>query len=98
VFLIDEGRSQKIWTTNFVGNKFVSSARLATADQLQPADALLEYFWGGIKGEANRKMIDEDVEKADRLLPRLRLLPGQNRPRMDLRRTRKLDVSDLHHQ
>ena len=64
VLLIDEGRSQKIWTTNFVGNKFVSAARLATQISSNPPMLYSRYLYGGgFKGEADRKKIDEDVEK-----------------------------------
>ena len=63
VLLIDEGRSQKIWTTNFVGNKFVSAARLATQISSNPPMLYSKYLFGGFKGEADRKKIDEDVEK-----------------------------------
>ncbi len=63
VFLIDEGRKQRIWTTNFIGNKFISGDRLATQIMSNPPVMYSKYLWGGFKGEADRKKIDEDVEK-----------------------------------
>ena len=63
VFLIDEGRKQKIWQTNFIGNKFISGDRLATQIMSNPPLLQSKYLWGGFKGEADRKKIEEDVEK-----------------------------------
>lgn len=63
VFLIDEGRKQKIWLVNFVGNTFETGARLATQIDSGPPYVYTKYFWGGFKGYADRKKIDEDIEK-----------------------------------
>ncbi len=57
VFLIDEGRAEKIWYTRFIGNTFVSGARLRT--QIDTSRPILYIF----KGDADRKKVDEDCEK-----------------------------------
>ncbi len=57
VFLIDEGRTEKIWYTRFIGNTFVSGARLRT--QIDTSRPILYLF----KGDADRKKVDEDCEK-----------------------------------
>ena len=57
IFLIDEGRAQKVWWTKFVGNTIVSAARLRT--QIATKPPILWIF----KGYVNRKKIDEDVQK-----------------------------------
>ena len=57
VFLIDEGRLQRVWSTKFVGNTISSSARLRTQIKTGPP---IMYLFGG---KVDRKKIDEDVEK-----------------------------------
>jgi outer membrane protein insertion porin family len=57
VFFVDEGPRQKILWINFVGNNFVSSARLKTIIQSHPPYLYL------FSGEVDRKQIDEDVAK-----------------------------------
>ncbi|HEV3418253.1 MAG TPA: BamA/TamA family outer membrane protein [Pirellulales bacterium] len=57
VFLIDEGRAQKIWWTKFVGNTIVTSGRLRTQIDTKPPIGWV------FKGYADRKKIDEDVSK-----------------------------------
>lgn len=64
VYKIDEGRQQKIWTTRFIGNHFESGARLETLIESKPPMFGSKYLWGGgFNGYADRKKIDEDVEK-----------------------------------
>jgi len=57
VFVVNEGPRQRIFWVNFVGNQFVSSARLKTIIQTHPP-----YFYL-FAGEVDRKQIDEDVAK-----------------------------------
>ena len=57
VYLIDEGRSQKIWSVKFEGNTFVSDGRLKT--QIESKPPILWMF----KGQVDRKKIDDDVDK-----------------------------------
>lgn len=57
VFLIDEGPQQKILWTGFVGNTIASDARLRTRIQSKPG-----VFWV-FKGEVDRKLVDEDVDR-----------------------------------
>jgi len=57
VFVVNEGPRQRIYWVNFVGNQFVSGARLKTIIQTHPP-----YFYL-FAGEVDRKQIDEDVAK-----------------------------------
>jgi len=57
VYLINEGRKQKILWTSFVGNTIASDSRLRT--QIQSKPPILYVF----KGEVDRKQIDEDVDR-----------------------------------
>lgn len=57
VYLISEGKSQKIWTVNFIGNQFVSDSRLKTLIKSKPP--MLKLF----KGYVNRDQIDADVDR-----------------------------------
>ena len=57
VYVVDEGPRQRIFWVNFVGNHFVSRARLKTVVQSHPP---YFYLFGG---EVDRKQIDEDVAK-----------------------------------
>ena len=57
VYLINEGRAQKIWKVHFVGNDFVPARRLKTLIQSKPP--LLKLF----KGYVNRDQIATDVEQ-----------------------------------
>ena len=57
VFLINEGRKQKVLWVRFVGNTIASDARLRTIIQSKPPFLYL------FKGEVNRQQIDEDVER-----------------------------------
>ncbi len=56
VFAIDEGRVRQVWMTNFIGNTFVSGARLRT---LIKTGRPVLYIFGG---NPDPKKIDEDVE------------------------------------
>jgi outer membrane protein insertion porin family len=56
-FLIDEGRSRRVWWTNFVGNTIVGAGRLRT--QIDTKPPILWIF----KGDLNQKRLDEDVQK-----------------------------------
>ena len=57
VYVINEGPSQKVFWVNFVGNHFVSTARLKTLIDSHPP-----WFYL-FSGEVDRKQIDEDVKK-----------------------------------
>ena len=57
VFVVNEGPRQRIFWVNFVGNNFVSTARLKT--QIDSHPPYLYLF----SGEVDRKQIDEDVKK-----------------------------------
>ena len=57
VYLISEGPKQKILWISFVGNTIVSGARLQT--QIKSRHPYVWLF----KGEVDRKLIDEDVER-----------------------------------
>jgi outer membrane protein insertion porin family len=57
VFVVDEGPRQRVFWVNFVGNQFVTAARLKTIIQTHPP-----YFYL-FAGEVDRKQIDEDVAK-----------------------------------
>ncbi|MEE8452657.1 MAG: POTRA domain-containing protein, partial [Thermoguttaceae bacterium] len=57
VYLINEGRKQKILWTKFVGNTIAWDDRLRT--QIQSKPPILYMF----KGEVDRKQIDEDVNR-----------------------------------
>jgi outer membrane protein insertion porin family len=57
VYLLNEGQSQKIWWTSFVGNTIVSDARLKTQIQSKPGIA---YVFGGY---VDHKKIEEDEER-----------------------------------
>ena len=59
VYLITEGKSQKIWSVKFEGNEFASDGRLKT--QIQSKPPILWLF----KGQVDRKKIEEDVEKLE---------------------------------
>ncbi len=55
VFLINEGHTQKVLWTKFLGNTVVSNSRLKTQVQSKPG-----IVWM-IKGQFDRKKVDEDV-------------------------------------
>ena len=57
VYLIDEGRKQKVLSTKFVGNTIASSARLRSLVTVKPG---FLYFIGG---NFTRQRLDEDVAK-----------------------------------
>ena len=57
VIVVNEGPRQRIFWVNFVGNDFVSGARLKTLIDSHPP-----YFYL-FSGEVDRKQIDEDVAK-----------------------------------
>ena len=57
VYLINEGKSQKIWDVEFVGNDFVSGGRLKTLIKSKPPKFL--FF----KGYMNREQVDTDVDR-----------------------------------
>ena len=57
VYLINEGRKQKILWTKFIGNTIASDSRLRT--QIQSKPPFLYLF----KGEVDRQKIDEDVDR-----------------------------------
>ena len=57
IFLVNEGPRQRIFWVNFVGNEFVSSARLRKIIESHPPYLYL------FSGEVDRKQIDEDVSK-----------------------------------
>ena len=84
VFVINEGMAQKIWKVEFVGNEFVSDRRLKT--QIDSKPPMMMVF----KGYVDREQIDADVEQAHRLLPLVRLLPGQDRPPARVRRKEQM--------
>ena len=91
IFLIDEGRAQKVWWTKFVGNTIVTAARLRTQIEDQAADPL--DFQRGREPQADRRR----RTKTDRLLPRPRLLSSHGGPRVEFRRKAELaDRSPLH--
>ena len=68
------------------------------ADRFQPAAVVFEIFLGRFKGEADRKKIDEDVEKLTAYYRAFGFFQAKDRPDLELRRRRKLDVSDVRHQ
>jgi len=57
VFVINEGRKQRVLWTNFVGNKIASDGKLRTQIQSKPG-----VFWF-IGGEVDREKIDGDVDR-----------------------------------
>ncbi|MBM4000622.1 MAG: hypothetical protein FJ297_13985 [Planctomycetes bacterium] len=57
VYLISEGKIERFRETRFVGNTFVTEARLKTLIKSKPG-----IFWL-IKGVGDRNQIDEDVDK-----------------------------------
>ena len=57
VYLVDEGRKQKVLSTKFVGNTIASSARLKSLVSVKPG---FFYFIGG---NFTRQRLDEDVAK-----------------------------------
>jgi integrase len=57
VYLIDEGRKQKVLATKFVGNTIASSTRLRSLVSVKPG---FLYFIGG---NFTRQRLDEDVAK-----------------------------------
>ena len=57
VFLVNEGRKQKVLWVDFIGNDFVDDARLRT--QIKTAHPFMWLF----KGDVDRKEIDEDVKR-----------------------------------
>jgi len=57
VYLINEGKLQKVWDVEFVGNEFVSDGRLKTLVKSKPPKFL--YF----KGFLNREEVDSDVDR-----------------------------------
>lgn len=57
IFLIDEGKFQRVWWTSFIGNTIASSARLRT--QIDSKPPILYIF----KGYVDQAKIDEDVQK-----------------------------------
>ncbi len=57
VYLVDEGRKQKVLSTKFVGNTIASSARLLSLVSVKPG---FLYFIGG---NFTRQRLDDDVAK-----------------------------------
>lgn len=57
IFLINEGRRQRVAWTQFIGNTIASDARLRTQVQTKPG-----WFWF-LGGLFDRKQLDEDVER-----------------------------------
>lgn len=57
VFAIHEGKMQRIWSTKFIGNDFVSDARLKT--QIKSKPGILYVF----KGKVDEDQIDADVDR-----------------------------------
>ncbi|GAB6187125.1 hypothetical protein JCM17478_26270 [Thermopirellula anaerolimosa] len=57
IFLINEGRRQRIGWTDFVGNSIASDARLRTQVQTKPG-----WFWF-LGGLFNRETLDGDVQR-----------------------------------
>ena len=57
IFLIDEGRAQRVWWTKFIGNSIATGSRLRT--QIDSKPPILWLF----KGYVDQKKIDEDVQK-----------------------------------
>ena len=57
VFAIHEGKMQRIWKTKFIGNDFVSDARLKT--QVKSKPGILYVF----KGKVDEDQIDADVDR-----------------------------------
>ena len=57
VYLVDEGRKQKVLSTKFVGNTIASAARLRSLVSVKPG---FLYFIGG---NFTRQRLDEDVAK-----------------------------------
>ncbi|MCH2115304.1 MAG: BamA/TamA family outer membrane protein [Pirellulales bacterium] len=55
-YLINEGRSQKVWDVDFVGNDFVSDSRLSAIIKSKPPKFMV------LKGYLNREQIDKDVD------------------------------------
>ena len=74
VFVINEGTSQKIWKVDFVGNEFASDGQLRNARSNRSSRMMI------FKGFVDREQIDARRRPPDRLLPLVRLLPGQGRP------------------
>ena len=56
-YLINEGKAQKIWDVDFVGNEFVSDGRLKTIIKSKPPKFLI------LKGYLDRDQIDKDVDQ-----------------------------------
>jgi outer membrane protein insertion porin family len=57
VFVINEGKSKKVWDVEFVGNKFVSGRRLKT--QIKSKPPILMLF----KGYVDSDEVDADVQR-----------------------------------
>ena len=57
VFVINEGKSKKIWSVKFVGNEFVSGRRLKTQIESKPPTMMI------FKGFVDQDQIDADVER-----------------------------------
>jgi len=57
VFLINEGRKQRVLWTSFIGNTIATDARLRTQIQSKPP---IFYIF---KGEIDKKQVDEDVNR-----------------------------------
>ncbi len=57
VFVINEGKSKKVWSVKFVGNKFVSGQRLKTRIESKPPTLMI------FKGFVDRDQIDADVDR-----------------------------------
>ncbi len=57
IYLIHEGKSQKVWSVRFEGNNVASDGRLKT--QIQSKPPLLYLF----KGHVDRRKIEEDVDR-----------------------------------
>ena len=57
IFLINEGRRQRVAWTGFVGNTIATDARLRTQVQTKPG-----WFWF-LGGLFNREQLDDDVER-----------------------------------
>ena len=56
-YLINEGKSQRVWDVEFVGNDFVSDGRLKTIIKSKPPTLMV------LKGYLDREQIDKDVDR-----------------------------------
>ncbi|MCH8922938.1 MAG: hypothetical protein IIA67_07300 [Planctomycetes bacterium] len=64
VFLINETKSQKIWSVDFIGNTIASDGRLATQIRSKPPITRALYLMPFTKsGVFNRQVLDDDVKR-----------------------------------